>query len=102
MHQNFPNPFNPDTTIKYDLAESADITLQIYNVLGQVVRTLVASEAQNAGRYQIRWNGMDERGVPVSSGVYFYQISAEGKFQRCAEADAAQVIRRWIGKFPPI
>ena len=80
LHQNFPNPFNPDTTIKYDLAESADITLQIYNVLGQVVRTLVASEAQNAGRYQIRWNGMDDRGVPVSSGIYFYQISAEGKF----------------------
>ena len=82
LHQNFPNPFNPDTTIKYDLAESADVTLQIYNVLGQVVRTLVAAEAQNAGRYQIRWNGMDERGVPVSSGVYFYQITAEGKFQQ--------------------
>ena len=81
LHQNFPNPFNPDTTIKYDLAESADVTLQIYNVLGQVIRTLVASETQNAGRYQIRWNGMDDRGVPVSSGVYFYQISAEGKFQ---------------------
>ena len=80
LRQNFPNPFNPDTTIKYDLAESADVTLQIYNVLGQVVRTLVGSEAQNAGRYQIRWNGMDDRGVPVSSGVYFYQISAEGKF----------------------
>ena len=82
LHQNFPNPFNPDTTIKYDLAESADVTLQIYNVLGQVVRTLVASEAQNAGRYQIRWNGMDDRGVSVSSGVYFYRISAEGKFQQ--------------------
>ena len=81
LHQNFPNPFNPDTTIKYDLAESADVTLQIYNVLGQVVRTLVGSEAQNAGRYQIRWNGMDDRGVSVSSGIYFYQISAEGKFQ---------------------
>ena len=80
LHQNFPNPFNPDTTIKYDLAESADVTLQIYNVLGQVVRTLVASEAQNAGRYQIRWSGMDDRGVPVSSGIYFYQISADGKF----------------------
>ena len=80
LHQNFPNPFNPDTTIKYDLAESADVTLQIYNVLGQVIRTLVASEAQNAGRYQIRWNGMDDRGVSVSSGIYFYQISADGKF----------------------
>ena len=80
LHQNFPNPFNPDTTIKYDLAESADVTLQIYNVLGQVVRTLVAGESQVPGRYQIRWNGMDDRGVSVSSGVYFYRISAD-KFQ---------------------
>lgn len=78
--QNFPNPFNPETTIGYELAESADVTLQIYNVVGQVVRTLIAAESQAAGRYQIRWNGMDDRGVPVSSGVYFYQISA-GEFQ---------------------
>lgn len=77
--QNFPNPFNPETTIGYELAESADVTLQIYNVVGQVVRTLVA-EPQSAGRYQVRWNGMDDRGTPVSSGIYFYQVSA-GKFQ---------------------
>lgn len=78
--QNFPNPFNPDTTIGYELAESADVTLQIYNVVGQVVRTLIASESQSVGRYQVRWDGMDDRGMPVSSGIYFYQISA-GKFQ---------------------
>ena len=78
--QNFPNPFNPDTTIGYELAESADVTLQIYNVVGQVVRTLMAAESQSVGRYQVRWDGMDDRGVPVSSGIYFYQISA-GKFQ---------------------
>ncbi len=78
--QNFPNPFNPDTTIGYELAESADVTLQIYNVVGQVVRTLMVAEPQSVGRYQVRWDGMDDRGVPVSSGIYFYQISA-GKFQ---------------------
>jgi hypothetical protein len=78
--QNFPNPFNPETTIGYELAESADVTLQIYNVVGQVVRTLIASESQSVGRYQVRWDGMDDRGMPVSSGIYFYQISA-GKFQ---------------------
>ena len=78
--QNFPNPFNPDTTIGYELAESADVTLQIYNVVGQVVRTLMAAESQSVGRYQVRWDGMDDRGMPVSSGIYFYQISA-GKFQ---------------------
>ena len=76
----FPNPFNPATTIAYELSESANVTLQIYNVVGQVVQTLVASEAQNAGRYQIRWNGMDDRGMTVSSGIYFYRISI-GKFQ---------------------
>ncbi len=78
--QNFPNPFNPDTTIGYELSESADVTLQIYNVVGQVVRTLIAAESQSVGRYQVRWDGMDDRGTPVSSGIYFYQLSA-GKFQ---------------------
>lgn len=77
--QNFPNPFNPETTISYNLAESGDVSLQIYNVVGQVVRTLVA-ERQSAGRYQVRWNGTDDRGVPVSSGIYFYQITT-GKNQ---------------------
>lgn len=77
--QNFPNPFNPETTINYNLAASSDVTLQIYNVVGQVVRTLV-SEPQSAGRYQVRWNGTDDRGVPVSSGIYFYSVRA-GKFQ---------------------
>jgi hypothetical protein len=79
LNQNFPNPFNPETTIKYQLAESAPVQLRIYNIVGQVVRTLV-SEQQAAGRYQIRWNGTDDRGVAVSSGIYFYQVSA-GKFQ---------------------
>jgi hypothetical protein len=73
--QNFPNPFNPETTIQYNLAESADVSLHIYNVVGQVVRTLV-SERQSAGRYRVQWSGMDDRGVPVSSGIYFYEIRA--------------------------
>jgi len=77
--QNFPNPFNPETTIKYTLAEGADVHLRIYNIVGQVVRTLVA-ERQSAGRYQVRWDGTDDRGMTVSSGIYFYQFSA-GKFQ---------------------
>jgi hypothetical protein len=77
--QNYPNPFNPETTIRYNLAETANVQLRIYNIVGQVVRTLVG-ERQAAGRYQVRWNGTDDRGVAVSSGIYFYQISA-GKFQ---------------------
>jgi len=80
LFQNFPNPFNPETSIRYNLSDASDVRLQIYNVVGQVVRTLVA-ERQSAGRYQIQWNGMDDRGVAVSSGIYFYQIAASGKFQ---------------------
>ncbi len=80
LHQNFPNPFNPQTNIPYDLAESGDVVLRIYNLLGQEVRTLV-SERQAAGRYKVQWAGMDDRGVSVSSGIYFYQVSVAGKFQ---------------------
>jgi hypothetical protein len=75
--QNFPNPFNPETTIKYNLAEGTNVSLRIYNVVGQVVRTLV-SEPQSAGRYTVRWNGSDDRGVSVSSGIYFYEIRSNG------------------------
>ncbi len=80
LHQNFPNPFNPQTNIPYDLAESGDVALRIYNLLGQEVRTLVR-ERQQAGRYTVQWSGMDDRGVSVSSGIYFYQVSVAGKFQ---------------------
>lgn len=79
LSQNFPNPFNPETTIRYSLADDAQVQLRIYNLVGQVVRTLV-QERQAAGRYAIRWDGRDERGLTVSSGVYFYQITA-GKFK---------------------
>ena len=75
--QNFPNPFNPETTIKYNLAEGTNVSLRIYNVVGQVVRTLVA-EPQSAGRYTVRWNGSDDRGVSVSSGIYFYELRSNG------------------------
>jgi hypothetical protein len=74
--QNFPNPFNPETTIKYELAASGQVELRIYNMVGQVVRTLV-SERQAAGRYSIRWDGKDDRGLSVSSGIYFYNLRAE-------------------------
>jgi hypothetical protein len=80
LHQNYPNPFNPQTNIPYDLAEGGDVVLRIYNLLGQEVRTLV-HERQAPGRYMVQWSGMDDRGVSVSSGIYFYQVSVAGKFQ---------------------
>jgi hypothetical protein len=77
LDQNYPNPFNPTTTVKYDLPEEATVTLKIYNVLGQEVLTLV-SGTQAAGRYQAVWDGRNNFGTPVSSGVYFYRIEATG------------------------
>jgi len=80
MHQNVPNPFNPETTIRYELPEAGFVTLNLYDVTGQLVRQLV-SEQMESGRYDVRWDGRDEGGQLVSSGVYFYRIGvAEGRF----------------------
>ena len=75
MSQNYPNPFNPTTAIKYNLPESNYVTLRIYNMLGQEIRTLVSGQA-NAGSYNVVWNGKDNFGHSVSSGAYIYQIVA--------------------------
>ncbi len=75
LEQNYPNPFNPSTTLRYSLKESSRVTLQIYNVLGQLVRTLV-NENQTAGRKEVQWNALNEFGVKVSSGIYIYRLQA--------------------------
>ncbi len=75
LHGNYPNPFNPTTTIAYDLATDGNITLGVFNLLGQRVRTLV-SGYQLAGSYRILWNGQNDVGHQVSSGVYFYRLHA--------------------------
>ncbi len=75
LHQNVPNPFNPSTVISYELANTETVTLGIYDVHGRLIRTLV-SRAQNAGEYKIRWDGRDDRGSAVASGVYFYRLAA--------------------------
>jgi hypothetical protein len=73
LAQNYPNPFNPSTTIKYSVKEKAHVSLKIYNVAGQLVRTLVSS-VFNAAAYTEIWNGRSNSGNPVSSGVYFYKL----------------------------
>jgi hypothetical protein len=76
LAQNYPNPFNPETTITYDLAAESNIRLEIYNVMGQLVHTLV-SDQQAAGRYRVSWLGDNSLGHQVASGVYFYRIQAD-------------------------
>ena len=73
--QNAPNPFNPSTQIAYELEESAQVRLVIYNLLGQSVRVL-AQEHQEAGYYQVRWDGRDVLGRTVSTGLYIYKLEA--------------------------
>ena len=72
---NYPNPFNPATTIVYNLPEASLVRLTVYNVLGQQVQMLV-DQMQGAGGYAVEWNGLDEAGQPVSGGVYFYRLEA--------------------------
>ncbi|MYB70410.1 MAG: T9SS type A sorting domain-containing protein [Gemmatimonadetes bacterium] len=79
LANNYPNPFNPATTIKYALPQAADVELTVYNVIGQPVRTLVA-EHQNAGRYVVEWDATNDSGHSLSSGMYFYRLQAGGEF----------------------
>ena len=74
--QNYPNPFNPETNISFDLSEEAVVSLTIYDLTGQVIRTLVSSQSMSVGHYDIVWDGQNASGAKVGSGVYFYQLSA--------------------------
>ena len=78
---NHPNPFNPETTIRYQLAEGSRVSLSVYNLLGEEVKRLV-DENQPAGAYSIRWDGKDRYGKQVSSGIYIYKIEAVGSLGR--------------------
>ena len=78
ISQNYPNPFNPTTSIKYAIPQDARVSLVVYDMLGQVVKTLVDQE-QEAGYYTVRWDGTNNFGSKVSSGIYIYRIVA-GKY----------------------
>jgi hypothetical protein len=77
LSQNFPNPFNPMTTIRFSMKEKGRVTLRVYDVAGRLVRTLV-DEVRDAGSYREVWDGTNNRGSCVASGVYFYKMNARG------------------------
>ncbi|KPL02814.1 MAG: hypothetical protein AMJ90_04825 [candidate division Zixibacteria bacterium SM23_73_2] len=80
LSQNYPNPFNPETYIEFAVPNVSLVSLKIYNIKGQLVRTLLASEVE-AGVHKVRWDGTDDGGEKVASGIYFYQFKTEGLSQ---------------------
>jgi len=81
LFQNYPNPFNPSTQISFDIPKSEFITLRIFNLLGQDVKTLT-SKIMNPGRYTFEWDGKDLLSNDVASGVYFYELRGESFISR--------------------
>ena len=78
LRQNHPNPFNPTTQISYTLAKDAEVNLAVFNLAGQLVRTLVRRMPQNAGTHFASWDGKNEAGDAMASGVYVYRLEAGG------------------------
>lgn len=75
LHQNYPNPFNSQTTIEYGLPYSSEVTVEVYNLLGERIHLLLNSQIQGPGFMKIIWNGCNDHGIPVDPGVYLYRIS---------------------------
>ncbi len=77
LMQNYPNPFNPSTTIEYNLPVNSDVQVNIYNILGELVNQLV-NKNETAGHHQLIWNSNNGNGKKISSGIYFYELKAQG------------------------
>jgi len=80
LHNPVPNPFNPKTTIMFDLPKRSSVSLEVFDVAGRLVRRLVKKETLPRGRHSVDWNGRDDRNAQVGSGVYFLRIQA-GEFK---------------------
>lgn len=81
LHQNYPNPFNPKTHIRFDLPATSRVTLRVFNSIGQEVRTLISARPTQAGFQSVTWDGRNQSGFSVSSGIYIYELRA-GDFVR--------------------
>ena len=80
LYNNYPNPFNPVTTLRYDLPEDALVNITIYDIMGRIVRTLINSQ-QNAGFKSIQWNATNDAGSPLSAGLYLYKVQTDNFVQ---------------------
>jgi hypothetical protein len=78
LWQNYPNPFNPTTAVRFQVPKTGDVTIKIYDMLGQEVRTLFAAEVLR-GTYTVNWDGLNDSGVKMSTGTYIYRMIA-GEF----------------------
>jgi hypothetical protein len=76
LEQNYPNPFNPETTIAYTLPKTGEVRVAIYDILGNAITSW--SEHRSSGTHQIKWNGRDDRGLSVPSGIYLYKLETDG------------------------
>ncbi len=79
LRQNYPNPFNPETNIQFDLAENSHVSLSIFNLVGQRVATLV-DQTMDAGAYNVKWRGLNDKGASLPTGMYFYEMKTS-KYQ---------------------
>ena len=77
LMQNFPNPFNPSTTLAFDVAQAGNVTIQVYDVSGRLVATLLDSHKE-IGSHRVEWNGKNTSGSLVPSGMYFYRMKTAG------------------------
>jgi len=78
LHQNYPNPFNPTTSVTYSIPQKCNVTLEIFDVSGKCVACLVDGH-QEKGSHAVEWNGEDEKGNPLASGIYLYRLEAGGQ-----------------------
>ncbi|MCW8849140.1 MAG: T9SS type A sorting domain-containing protein, partial [Melioribacteraceae bacterium] len=79
--QNYPNPFNGDTNIKFQISQISNVKLEIYNILGQKIKTLV-DQSKSAGYYSVVWNGKNESGHFTNAGIYLMRFS-DGNYDEC-------------------
>ena len=92
LEPNYPNLFNPSTTIRYQLLESGSVDLEIFDVVGQKMRTLIA-EVQPTGTHQVLWDSRDDSSRPVAAGVYCYRLQVRDAAGQISQQDGARFSR---------